>query len=76
MTEEEKAIKCMKSDYELAKEEDSIYTEHLGIILKLVEINDKIIDLMAEQLSTPLNSKEWVKEYYRKKVETSGNQNT
>ena len=27
---------------------------------------DKIIDLMAEQLTTPIHSKEWVKEYYKK----------
>ena len=27
---------------------------------------DKIIDLMAEQLTTPIHSKYWVKEYYKK----------
>lgn len=27
---------------------------------------DKIIDLMAEQLTTPIHSKEWIKEYYKK----------
>lgn len=27
---------------------------------------DKIIDLMSEQLTTPIHSKEWVKEYYKK----------
>jgi hypothetical protein len=30
------------------------------------EKKDKIIDLMAEQLTTPIHSKEWVKEYYKK----------
>lgn len=30
---------------------------------------DKIIALMAEQLTTPIHSKEWVIEYYTKKVE-------
>ncbi len=29
---------------------------------------DKIIDLMSEQLTTPIHNKEWVKEYYEKKV--------
>lgn len=35
---------------------------------KIIKQN-KIIDLMAEQLTAPMNDKEWVKEYYRKKVE-------
>lgn len=30
------------------------------------EKKDKIIDLMSEQLTTPIHSKEWVKEYYKK----------
>lgn len=30
---------------------------------------DKMIDLMSEQLTTPLHSKEWVKEYFERKVE-------
>lgn len=29
---------------------------------------DKIIDLMSEQLTTPIHSKEWVKEYYERKA--------
>ena len=35
-----------------------------------IEKKDKIIDEMAEQLTTPLHSEEWVKEYYKNKVET------
>ena len=31
-----------------------------------LEQKDKIIDLMSEQLTTPIHSKEWVKEYYKK----------
>lgn len=34
------------------------------------EKKDKIIDLMLEELTTPIHSKEWVKEYYKNKVET------
>lgn len=34
-----------------------------------IENKDKIIDLMSEQLTTPIHSKEWVKEYYERKVE-------
>ena len=29
---------------------------------------DKIIDLMSEQLTTPIHGKEWVKEYYERKA--------
>jgi hypothetical protein len=29
---------------------------------------DKIIDLMSEQLTSPIHDKNWVKEYYEKKV--------
>ena len=35
-----------------------------------LEKKDMIIALMAEQLTTPIHSKEWVIEYYTKKVET------
>lgn len=38
---------------------------------------DKIIDLMSEQLTTPIHSKEWVKMYYENKVkERETNENT
>lgn len=40
---------------------------------RLTELADmglvKVIDLMSEQLTTPLHSKAWVKEYYERKVE-------
>ena len=29
---------------------------------------DKIIDLMSEQLTTPIHNKEWLKEYYKRKT--------
>ncbi len=34
-----------------------------------IEKKDNIIALMAEQLTTPIHSKEWVIEYYTKEVE-------
>lgn len=43
-------------------------TENKGLKAE-IEKKDKMIDLMAEQLRTPVNSKEWVIEYYKKKVE-------
>ena len=37
-------------------------------VLSLIEEKDKQIDLMSEQLTTPIHDKNWVKEYYEKKV--------
>ena len=36
-------------------------------VLSLIEQKDKQIDLMSEQLTTPIHGKEWVKEYYERK---------
>lgn len=36
---------------------------------KELENKDRIINLMAEQLTTPIHSKEWIIEYYRKLAE-------
>jgi hypothetical protein len=38
-------------------------------ILNLIQKQSKIIDKMAEQLTTPVNSKEWIIEFYKKEVE-------
>lgn len=40
----------------------------LGELIEELEQKDKIIDLMSEQLTTPIHNKEWVKEYYEKKT--------
>lgn len=37
----------------------------------LVVKKDKIIDLMANDLKTPVNSKEWIIEYYKKRCENA-----
>lgn len=40
-------------------------------IMKIADERDeayKIIDLMSEQLTTPIHSKEWVKEYYKRRT--------
>ena len=36
---------------------------------KILDKKDKIINLMAEQLITPIHDKKWILEYYQKKVE-------
>lgn len=35
---------------------------------KEIEQRDKIIDLMSEQLTTPIHDKKWIKKYYENKV--------
>lgn len=44
---------------------DSIAIE---TVLSLIEEKDKQIDLMSEQLTTPIHDKKWVKEYYERKA--------
>lgn len=35
---------------------------------KIVEKKDKLIDRMAEELTTPLHSKEWIIDYFSKLI--------
>lgn len=76
MTEEEKTIEKQKSIIEKQRFKiEAQEMEHDYDVKMIDEVKGeanklyKMIDLMAEQLSTPINSKEWVKEYYRKKAE-------
>lgn len=41
----------------------------IEIVLSMIEEKDKIIDLMSEQLTTPMHDKEWVKEYFENKAD-------
>lgn len=41
----------------------------IEIVLSMIEEKDKIIDLMSEQLTTPIHDKEWVKEYFENKAD-------
>lgn len=45
-----------------------VFISDLKNVLTLIEERDKQINLMAEQLTTPICSKEWVKEYYERKA--------
>ena len=40
-----------------------VFISDLKNVLTLIEERDKQIDLMSEQLTTPIHSKEYVKEY-------------
>lgn len=46
----------------------SVFISDLKNILESIEEKDKQIDLMSEQLTTPMHCKEYVKEYYERKA--------
>ena len=43
-------------------------TDDIEVVLDLLKEKDKQIDLMSEQLTTPIHGKEWVKEHFENKV--------
>lgn len=49
-------------------EKYSLYKQEFSNLNKQLKSKDKIIDLISEQLTTPIHSKEWVKEYYERKA--------
>ena len=49
-------------------EKYSLYKEEFSRLNKQLQNKDKIIDLMAEQLTTPVHDKEYVKQYFENKV--------
>ena len=57
-----KELQDVKSDlYEANK--------RIADLLLILGDRDRIIDKMAEDLKTPVNSKEWIIEYYKKRCE-------
>lgn len=69
MTEQE-AIEVLRKHKEIIDKEyfKARNSKAIEVVLNALEEKDKIIDLMSEQLTTPIHSKEWVKEYYERKV--------
>nr|DAG74070.1 MAG TPA: hypothetical protein [Caudoviricetes sp.] len=70
--EQEKAIEKIKRKILLGKCEKNIgipvYISELETVLSMLKEKDKIIDLMSEQLTTPIHDKEWVKQYFENKA--------
>lgn len=54
-----------KKDKQIEKYQNMLVTNDM-LHIKESQEKDEIIDLMSEQLTTPIHSKEWVKEYYKK----------
>lgn len=75
---EGEAKKLFEAIMKIADERDKIeqeYDRDTHILQNQLDLanakkieKDKIIDLMAEQLTTPIHSKEWVKEYYKRRT--------
>lgn len=45
-----------------------VFISDLKNVLAMLEEKDKMIDLMAEQLTTPVHDKEYVKQYFENKA--------
>lgn len=72
--EEKKAIENLKLFLDKDKNEDNYLTdENLRTILNLVEKQSKMIEIMAEHLTTPTHNKEWVIKYFEGEVELEEN---
>ena len=54
-----------KKDKQIEKYQNMLVTNDM-LHIKESQEKDKVIDLMSEQLTTPIHSKECVKEYYKK----------
>lgn len=70
MTEEEriqKLLSCNECKFATCEQCEISYTEK-KLIKEYISEKDKIINLMSEQLTTPIHDKRWVKEYYERKA--------
>lgn len=69
--EQEKSLEKIKRQILLEDRKNigiPVFISDLKNVLTLMEEKDKQIDLMSEQLTTPIHSKEYVKEYYERKA--------
>lgn len=69
----ERAKEMLEDNYKRKIGDEEIYTIicELENFYTAYEKQNKIIDLMAEDLKTPVNSKEWIIEYYKKRCENA-----
>lgn len=54
--------------YYIIKKQIEKYETYIEQLRKKLGQKDKIIDLMSEQLTTPIHDKEWVKQYFENKA--------
>jgi len=58
-------IEKQQNEIEVLKDQKEYVINEYG---ETIEKQSKMIDLMAEQLTSPINGKEWVIKYYEKEV--------
>lgn len=69
--------KMKNKNKDLQKSVEQIYDDYQDIgkmafnYSDKIEEQDKIIDLMAEQLTTPIHGKKWIKQYFENKAKES-----
>lgn len=70
--EQEESLEKLKRQILIGECEKNIgmpvFISDLKNVLAMLKEKDKQIDLMAEQLTTPIHGKEWIKKYYENKV--------
>ena len=70
--EQEESLEKLKRQILIGECEKNIgipvFISDLKNILSMLKEKDKMIDLMAEQLTTPMHNKEYVKQYFENKV--------
>lgn len=64
------AIMKIADERDLLKDQKEYVINEYG---RTIEKQSKMIDLMAEQLTSPINGKEWVIKYYEDRVENEKN---
>ena len=65
------AIDCDYYDEELELYQNRV--KQFNTILSILNEKDKMINLMADYLTTPIHGKEWVKKYFEDKVKEEKN---
>jgi hypothetical protein len=60
------ATDCDYYDEELELYQNRV--KQFNMVLSMLKEKEKQIDLMAEQLTTPIHDKKWVKEYFENKA--------
>ncbi len=66
--EKDNRIKQLENMNEFQSKDIKETVDYTFELNKEIELKDKIIDLMSEQLTTPIDNKEWVKEYYKRRT--------
>jgi hypothetical protein len=65
----EKIISMLNEDYTIPNEDYTIPNEDLEWMIHKLRVQDTMINLMASNLTSPINGTDWVKKYYKEEAE-------